>query len=544
MENLDHANSQTPVSNTTLVCIDDRLHSKSFKTLQEKYSYKVVDENGDISIGLENGEFVFQSRLDQFKKIQSKTYNADFIFEELLKLHQDFYLLERPKNKNTLSFNKSKKHWPEEHFLILKLNGFLETCKSVKDFTQNFFYLDQLESFKTIHLFIHEKGSSFARHVQVKKEHHIETNQNIKEFTTLFQAIKKSKNRSFGQSTLKAANFQILGTCIGHEFSLDNHNLILLISKDDFLPQSDSDIAFFNRYKTIFKNYFEILLNVEFSLENSQFIFETIKKLPHDKLKELSSFDQTNKFSILKDLANTDYSGILPIIRERYFHLADINHQERVVLLGELLNTLKHELSNPLFGLRLSTELLLGEELDEEQKEFLNHIHSNLLRSQAIIENFSGLYQDVSVEIETNIKDLINEVFTLTKSESKQIKKEIINDNELDIQLKTNPTYLAQILFNLIINSSQALKEAQIQTPLIQISFEESDSHIVFVFQDNGPGIPEDKKSQIFEPFFTTKSSGTGLGLSISKRLAEKINAELTLEDSIQGARFKLRIKK
>ncbi len=46
-------------------------------------------------------------------------------------------------------------------------------------------------------------------------------------------------------------------------------------------------------------------------------------------------------------------------------------------------------------------------------------------------------------------------------------------------------------------------------------------SHVVIQISDNGPGMPEELKSQIFEPFFTTKpiGKGTGLGLSISYQI-------------------------
>ena len=61
-------------------------------------------------------------------------------------------------------------------------------------------------------------------------------------------------------------------------------------------------------------------------------------------------------------------------------------------------------------------------------------------------------------------------------------------------------------------------------------------------FADNGPGIPPADRTRIFDTFFTSKreSGGTGLGLAIARSLAESAGGSLTLEESGEGARFRL----
>jgi nitrogen fixation/metabolism regulation signal transduction histidine kinase len=52
---------------------------------------------------------------------------------------------------------------------------------------------------------------------------------------------------------------------------------------------------------------------------------------------------------------------------------------------------------------------------------------------------------------------LVEEIITLTKSETREIKKEIVAigfSKNQDLEFFTNPTYLGQIIFNLIINTS------------------------------------------------------------------------------------------
>ena len=120
-----------------------------------------------------------------------------------------------------------------------------------------------------------------------------------------------------------------------------------------------------------------------------------------------------------------------------------------------------------------------------------------------------------------------------------------------DVILYSNPTWLVQIFFNLIINAAQAVKSLQPATykgHKITISAEIQTDYIVVSVSDTGPGIPKDYVDSIFRPYFTSKSTGTGLGLSICKSLAEKLHSTIGFsnktDDSMTQFWLKLPLKK
>ncbi len=63
----------------------------------------------------------------------------------------------------------------------------------------------------------------------------------------------------------------------------------------------------------------------------------------------------------------------------------------------------------------------------------------------------------------------------------------------------------------------------------------ESGTRLHIWVEDDGPGIPNDKKKKIFDPFFTTRKKGTGLGLAIVNKIVENHSGELQVESPLPG---------
>ncbi|MCO4753018.1 MAG: HAMP domain-containing histidine kinase [Bacteriovoracaceae bacterium] len=404
----------------------------------------------------------------------------------------------------------------------------------ISEFCQALLTLKEFDSFKTIHFFKHEKGQSFAVKHEVALDSISTKDFHVNEFNTLYQRIKKSKNRTFGQESLKGFTFDILGTFLAREFSLDTHNIIIIVSRNDFLSQTQLERDLFNKVMSVVSAFFDKILRKELEAQQLQNIQLALEHLP---------FQVETSTSARPEFKRLPSDNFYQIKTEQTLDKADIFHQERIALLGELLNTLKHELSNPLFGLQLSAELLLMDLDDEDNLTFMNEISSSIKRSQSIIANFTELYTSNETLRAKDLEKLASEVFTLTKSESRQIKKSFhIQELEHeDFVINANSVWLAQILFNLVVNSAQALNSLQIPSPEIQIKAYLKNPVEIHVI-DNGPGAPEEVMKNMFSPFYTTKEKGTGLGLAISQSLAKKLNGKIDYISKGQGAHFVLKL--
>jgi C4-dicarboxylate-specific signal transduction histidine kinase len=104
---------------------------------------------------------------------------------------------------------------------------------------------------------------------------------------------------------------------------------------------------------------------------------------------------------------------------------------------------------------------------------------------------------------------------------------------------KTNSSDLAEVLFALLMNASEAVAGRKSGTVVLTI--EGADGSIDLSVEDDGPGIAPRVRRHIFEAFATTRAASAhlGIGLTVAKELVHRNGGELCNESRAgQGARF------
>jgi signal transduction histidine kinase len=105
--------------------------------------------------------------------------------------------------------------------------------------------------------------------------------------------------------------------------------------------------------------------------------------------------------------------------------------------------------------------------------------------------------------------------------------------------IETDASRVEQILVNLLTNAIKYTPERSV----ILVSAHQSDSHVTYRVQDEGPGIREDEAERIFD-IYVTKSDGDkqgiGLGLPLSRRLARLLGGDLHATPRVGAGIFSL----
>jgi len=223
----------------------------------------------------------------------------------------------------------------------------------------------------------------------------------------------------------------------------------------------------------------------------------------------------------------------------------NLRHSDKLATIGTLASGLAHEIGSPMAVIRGRAEYLL------------NHIEPNRLREGlgiiiAQIDRISGIVHRLldyarrrePQRVRCDLRPIVMRALSLLETEAERHNVRMEPDlGPVPLILDCDADQLQQVFVNLGMNALDAMAEQgrgelRIST---QVRHNGARDWLSLIFEDDGPGIPEEHRAQIFDPFFTTKppGRGTGMGLAVSQSIVQDHEGEITMEPcGARGARF------
>ncbi len=193
---------------------------------------------------------------------------------------------------------------------------------------------------------------------------------------------------------------------------------------------------------------------------------------------------------------------------------------------GEILAAVSHDLKTPITRLRLRTEMLAEEKIQEKFKQDLDDMEHMVNATLDFMRGTESSETPVPVDIMALLEALRDDMYDLGS-------KVELEPAELK-PYRGRPLLLKRCLTNLIENAVRYGGEARIRV-------EQTKEQLQIIIADSGPGIPEEERERIFKPFVRGEASrsrdtgGNGLGLSIARNIAHAHGGELVLRGGEGG---------
>ncbi|KQN72156.1 response regulator [Sphingomonas sp. Leaf62] len=249
--------------------------------------------------------------------------------------------------------------------------------------------------------------------------------------------------------------------------------------------------------------------------------------------------------------ANAELAGANALLRETQ---AQLVQSAKMASLGELVAGIAHEINNPLAFIlahQATVERAVAGARDADDarrstlltkaSDRLTSIRSGLTRIQELVvklRRFSRL--DDGEVSQIDIPDAIDAVLTLLAPRLGTVR--VVRDYGAARMLECSGALVNQVVMNIVANAADAVDPV---TGEIVVATESVDGTYTIRIDDNGPGIPDDRRERVFEPFFTTKDvgSGTGLGLAIAYGVVRSHGGTIEIGRAARGgASFAIRI--
>ncbi len=211
----------------------------------------------------------------------------------------------------------------------------------------------------------------------------------------------------------------------------------------------------------------------------------------------------------------------------------ELRDKENLALIGEVVSSIAHNLSNPLNIISGNADYLLLEKKDgDPDYEELKVIVAEATRITKSIRSILNFAKPLVPMLENiNLNELLEDAvsgFKFLKG-NKNIELIIKLDKKIP-PIKVDKELMKDVFLNIIGNAIQAIPVNE--KGHVRVKTYLNENNIVVEISDNGSGIPPKDLLNIFKPFYTTKGygKGTGLGLAFAERVIKEHHGSIKVK--------------
>jgi signal transduction histidine kinase/DNA-binding response OmpR family regulator len=206
----------------------------------------------------------------------------------------------------------------------------------------------------------------------------------------------------------------------------------------------------------------------------------------------------------------------------------------RLVIMGNLVSEITHDLKKPLTNIKGTLQLLREKWSEAKDKDkYFNLVEEEIFRLDGLLKEILNFSNPHKFEMEKrDIASVLDRAINLVERDPAigniTLKKEY---KEGDLVL-FDKNQMMEVFLNIILNSIEAMPnggELKVSTTRHKDD-KRGGEFIQICMADTGCGIPTENLNQIFDRYFTTKKEGTGLGLAVVERIVKAHGGFVSVE--------------
>jgi len=229
-------------------------------------------------------------------------------------------------------------------------------------------------------------------------------------------------------------------------------------------------------------------------------------------------------------------------IQERMRQLQEMQEElvrkEKLALLGQVADTVGHELRNPLGVMNNAVYFLqtVLTDADETTREYLGIIKDEIADAERIVSDLLD-----AVRTKPPLPQMVEVAVLLEQTLGKCTVPPAVTVH-MDIPekfpaIRVDPGQMQQVLRNLIANAVEAMPDGGALD--ISAEADQAAKTVTISIRDSGSGITPENQARLFQPMFTTKVRRIGLGLAVVKNLTRVNGGSVEVEsENGKGSRF------